>query len=131
MVRTCSGFGYHKRLVNIEITGGNLSSLQTLIPENGSSAVSALPKFNWHRKPDAEIYEIQLAKSPDFSGNNLVATKRQQTVLLLLLPYWISLPFIIGGLGLKIIAAPEIGHVLVHLLLKHFLVMYIIQVCNQ
>lgn len=64
-----------ERLVNIEITGGNLSSLQTLIPENGSSAVSALPKFNWHRKPDAEIYEIQLAKSPDFSGNNLVATK--------------------------------------------------------
>ena len=64
-----------ERLILIDIVGGNLSSLQTLLPENGSSSVSALPKFNWYKKADAETYEIQLARSPDFAGSNLVATK--------------------------------------------------------
>jgi len=69
------GLDTMERLVNIEIVGGNLSSLQTLLPENGSSGVVALPKFNWNRKVDAEAYEIQLAKNPDFAGNNLTASK--------------------------------------------------------
>lgn len=69
------GLDTMERLINIEIVGGNLSSLQTLLPENGSNGVLALPKFNWIKKADAETYEIQLSKSPDFAGNNLVVTK--------------------------------------------------------
>lgn len=69
------GLDTMERLINIEIVGANLSSLQTLLPENGSSGVVALPKFNWIKKVDAETYEIQLSKSPDFAGNNLVVTK--------------------------------------------------------
>lgn len=69
------GLDTMERLINIEIVGGNLSSLQTLLPENGSNGVLALPKFNWIKKADAETYEIQVSKSPDFAGNNLVVTK--------------------------------------------------------
>lgn len=69
------GLDTMERLINIEIVGGNLSSLQTLLPENGSNGVLALPKFNWIKKADAETYEIQVSKSPDFVGNNLVVTK--------------------------------------------------------
>ena len=69
------GLDTMERLINIEIVGGNLSSLQTLLPENGSNGVLALPKFNWIKKADAETYEIQVSKNPDFAGNNLVVTK--------------------------------------------------------
>lgn len=60
------GLDTMERLINIEIVGANLSSLQTLLPENGSSGVVALPKFNWIKKVDAETYEIQLSNSSGF-----------------------------------------------------------------
>jgi len=57
------------------VKGGDINNIQTLLPANGAAAVSFLPKFNWYKKADAETYEIQLARSPDFAANNLIATK--------------------------------------------------------
>ncbi len=63
------------RDIIVNITGGNLSDIQTLQPANGSSGIPALPKFNWIKKVDAESYEIQLASNPGFAANDVVVTK--------------------------------------------------------
>lgn len=64
-------------IINFSVEGGNINNVNTLLPANGAESVSGLPVFNWNRKPDAISYDIQIASSPDFSVNNVVAQKTQ------------------------------------------------------
>lgn len=61
------------RVILFNIEGGNLDHVRTLIPANGESGVTALPKFSWNKKVDGKSYEIQVANNADFSTASLVA----------------------------------------------------------
>jgi subtilisin-like proprotein convertase family protein len=61
-----------ERLIIVDITGGDLSNLETLFPYDGTSGLTGLPKFGWNRKTDAITYEIELSTNPLF--NNLTAS---------------------------------------------------------
>jgi subtilisin-like proprotein convertase family protein len=57
-----------ERLISVDITGGDLSDLQTLYPYDGTSGMTGLPKFGWNRKTDALVYELQLSTNPSFTS---------------------------------------------------------------
>ena len=61
---------------NVTVEGGNIDFATPVLPANGAEGVSGLVTFEWDTKPDAVTYEIEVSKSPDFSGANIIDRKQ-------------------------------------------------------
>jgi subtilisin-like proprotein convertase family protein len=61
------------RILRLSLTGTDVNEVPLLTPANGISGVGPTQKYNWLGKTDATNYEIQVATSPSFDTDKVVA----------------------------------------------------------
>ncbi|MEL6141180.1 MAG: reprolysin-like metallopeptidase, partial [Bacteroidota bacterium] len=59
------------RSVILEVVNNDFSDLTLTAPAEGSSGIQLATPFNWSDAANADLYDIQIATSPDFSEENL------------------------------------------------------------
>ncbi|MCZ2101956.1 MAG: M12 family metallo-peptidase [Chitinophagales bacterium] len=59
---------------SIYVEGGNIDHVLTQAPADGSEGLTGAIRFEWNSKPDAVLYEIEVASSPDFTAPHVFET---------------------------------------------------------
>ncbi len=70
-----SGIDTIDRILQLKITGTNLANIALLSPENGINGLGPTQIYEWVEKVDATKYQLEVATSPAFKGQNIVISK--------------------------------------------------------
>lgn len=72
VVRAVAGTDTTYRTLFFNVVYSNFSDLAILSPTDGQSSLGLLPVFTWTDLPQADLYDFQLATSPDFEASTII-----------------------------------------------------------
>jgi subtilisin-like proprotein convertase family protein len=79
-LRAVSGNDTIFRTIKVSTTLTDFSALATREPQNGATAVDVLPTLKWNPSPNADFYDVQVAKNPTFATDVLVSNLKNLKV---------------------------------------------------
>ncbi|MDO8365217.1 MAG: M12 family metallo-peptidase [Saprospiraceae bacterium] len=75
-----SGIGTSTSVITLTAVSNDFTSVAPTSPVNGASGVNTQPLLQWSTANDANVYEVELATSPSFLPNTIVATISNTTL---------------------------------------------------
>jgi len=58
------------QVLNLEVTGTDMSDLSLIAPESGSEGINGTPTFEWAPAANADSYILEISTSPEFGPTN-------------------------------------------------------------
>ena len=76
IVQGSAGAGSSSSVITLTTVSNNFTSFAPTTPANGASGVNTQPLLQWSTAADADLYEVELASSPTFASNSIVASNQ-------------------------------------------------------